>query len=417
MLENNKIADQKRAAEYPYVKEFLDRVLRRERIDMVLLGRFQPNNPELYRLVSEWKYDPALSNKPLREERETQKILGATREKVDRDPSMQKIEGYLTKNISKAAEGKNISEISELIEDNIGLELIDTYGDYTDFVIKTSALSIYHKLKRKCGVNTVSHWNGVGFMVYKLSAEMDKIFKQPSQLYAAIAYGHDVIEELLSKEIDGKNYGLENLDKFLEEIIVHDSMKQPIMVVTNFNNTNVNDLYAKITGDKKFFESEEILRRLDGSNQHHKVIKQVLKEYEGKAGRELKEALKWYGYKKYSKGIGDWCNKEKQYIPFIAKTCDGFDNYMGNSALSEMDRIKNLNKINYFSSIIYDMKLPKEHILNSLDDELLQYALESATYMVLDYFLQPKAQVRHFESAFNMIKEMKPIFYTHEEKN
>ena len=122
MLEQNKISFQKNHPRYVYAEEFLEKVLLREKIDMSLLGRLQPENPELYRLVSGWRYDPELSNKPLREERETSGILAKTRDKIDKNPTMQKIEGYLTSNISRAAEGKNVLEIALLtVEKNIRL--------------------------------------------------------------------------------------------------------------------------------------------------------------------------------------------------------------------------------------------------------------------------------------------------------
>jgi hypothetical protein len=354
-------------------------------------------------------------------------IFTVMRNHVDNDDDFKAMDKYFKWQIKRT---ESVDFLVKEIESEIGKNIRNKFGPYSEYVIKDSAIAIHHRLQRKCGISSVCHWTGNAGLVHFLESTKN-IPKHPDPYFRiTVAFMHDFVEDLSTKILhaDRTPYGLYRTEELARDYLPpNDGIIKDVKLLTNiYSQLLKHAFYMIVDKQEKVFTQERFKAFLDkyfsnGSNDsdehssthkiHHNMLDLInSKDYSGLSGRALLEDLHWDTYEYYVRRLCVKSRASGDDTPIIVKFGDQKYNLMGKDALSYDNQEKLILKSWMWPSEVYrnDIKLP--HIDNFVM-ELLEDALCYAEYHVVKDLLNTQAPRLFYESAFQRIMILSPIFY------
>ena len=352
------------------------------------------------------------------------KILSDMRKLVDNDSDFRAMDVYFSQQVSRT---ESVEGLIKEISLEIGENIHNKFGPYSEYIIKTAALAMHYRLKRKCNVSILCHWVGVAGLIYFLQRTGNVPTPQDSYYLSTTAFLHDFKEDLPTYVLhsDGMPYGFYRTEEF-----GHDSLPPNEIMIKDLN--VLNNLYGNLskyaydffkkrgktfTVDrfkeflKDYLESDSNPRSLMYKVHEHIFDLISKKDYGDLQGKDLLNAISWDFYESYINRILD-----KSMTATIIKCCDQSYNFIGKDPLSGQELMKTLLKMWLLSSNLYERAF-NLHYLDNLVMELLEDTLCYAEYYVLKDLMHTEAIIPFYASAFHKIKVLSPIFYTDKRLN
>ncbi|MGV8141682.1 MAG: hypothetical protein ACP5NW_04560 [Candidatus Woesearchaeota archaeon] len=351
-------------------------------------------------------------------------ILSDMRKLVDHDDDFRAMDGYFKWQIKRT---ESIDYLTKEVISNVGRHIDNKFGQYSENVINACALTMYHKEKRKCGISSLCHYVGDAGTVYYLE-NTDNIPRHEDPFFrATVAFFHDFIEDFSTKirHHDGMPYGLYRTDELARDYLPqNDNIIKDVKLLTNiYSQMLKHAFYTIVEKQEKVFTQERfrtfledyISKNPDSGSSTYKIHHNMLdlissKDYPGISGKKLLEEIHWDTYEYYVRRL---CVKSKATgddTPIIVKFGDQNYNFLGKDALSDDDQEKLILKSWMWPSEVYrnDIKMP--HIDNFVM-ELLEDSLCYSEYHVVKNLINLEAPRLFYESAFQKIMKLSPIFY------
>lgn len=322
--------------------------------------------------------------------------IALARREVENDVNYQKIHASIL--LNKVPEVK-------------ALEIF--YGEYAPFVRKIMGLYSQLNLKRKCEISASSHLNRVGACVFQL-----KMNDTGKYNYSSTAVLHDSIEDLLrlTTSKDGKGIDADKYNAFIEEYIPRD-LQNGVKILTNHYNLIISFITEKLKEEDKAFSRKNILAELYTIEKQKPVelIKYVSKMIELISKIEVDEneldTIKWECYKNlYLEGIAHSTILKDDHRIYEIKGVDLSDNSHGKGSLSIDARIRNINKNLMWGIKGYAMQSSWKPF-NDHIEEVVQDALFSAEFIILNDLLKPDSSMDFMMSTLLKIEKLENVFF------
>jgi hypothetical protein len=346
-------------------------------------------------------------------------ILSDMRQLVDNDVDFRAMDVYFAQQVSRT---EDIDILIKEIDSEIGDNIRNKFGPYASCIIKTTALAMHYRMKRKCNISVICHWIGVAGLMHFLQAT-DNVPKQANPYYLnAIAFLHDFKEDLPRSVLDtnGVPYGFYRTEEFGNELLPCDeALIKELNILTNlYGNLSkyAYDFFKKQGKSFTIVRFREFLKDYLRSDTNprslmYKVHEHILaliadKDYSDLQGKDLLNALAWDFYESYVNRILD-----KSKIAVIIKCCDQSYNFIGKDPLSDQDLMKTLLKMWLWASNLYGRAFGLKYLDNFVI-ELLEDTLCYAEYYIIKDLMRTEAIIPFYASAFQKIKTLSPIFYT-----
>jgi hypothetical protein len=287
------------------------------------------------------------------------------------------------------------------------------YGEYALYVRRILELYAQMNLKRKCEISASSHLNRVGACVFQL-----KMNDTGKYNYSSTAVMHDSIEDLLrlTTSADGKGIDAEKYNKFIEEYIPKD-LQNGVKILTNHYNLIISFITGKLKEEDKAFSRKNILTELHSIEKQKpaELIKYVSKMIELISKIEVDEneldTIKWECYKNlYLEGIAHSTILKDDHRIYEIKGVDLSDNSHGKGSLSIDARIRNINKNLMWGIKGYAMQSSWKPF-NDHIEEVVQDALFSAEFIILNDLLKPDSSMDFMMSTLLKIEKLENVFF------
>jgi len=349
-------------------------------------------------------------------------ILSDMRKLMDNDSDFRAMDVYFSQQVSRT---ESVENLIKEITSEIGNNIHNKFGPYSPYIIKTAALAMHYRLKRKCNISIICHWTGVSGLMYFLqhTGNIPKHENNEDAYYmTAIAFLHDFQEDLPGSVLhsDSLPYGFYRTEEFGYDYLPHNELLVKDLNVLNNLYGNLSkyayNLFKKqgktFTVDRfKKFLKEYIKSDTNPKSLMYKVHEHILdlisgKDYGELYGKDLLNAISWDFYESYIKRILD-----KSMTATIIKCCDQSYNFVGKDPLSDQELMKTLLKMWLLASNLYERALNLPYLDNFVM-ELLEDTLCYAEYYLLKDLMRTEAIIPFYASAFQKIKVLSPIFYT-----
>jgi hypothetical protein len=377
--------------------------------------------------VMKFYEDPSFDSGRLREhDTNAPTILSDMRAYVDKDPDFSAMDVYFSPQIRRT---EDIDNLVKEIESNVGANIKNKFGEYSSHVIRAAALAMHHQLKRKCNISVICHWTGTAGSMYYLQSTRNIPINKDIHFGTTVAFLHDFKEEfprvVLHK--DGTPYGLYRSDEFVHDYLQGDEdLVNNISVLANLYGEIPKYAYYTLKKQGITFTQERFREFLEkymfddhdidhSMEQIHENIHKLLldKDYGTLIGRDFLNAVAWDSYSYYVNRIWNKSIKLKNDTPINVKFTDQNYNFIGKDILSNEDLTKNLLKLWMWSSEVYSSAINLPHT-NNFVRELLEDTLCYSEFYVIKNFAKQEAILPFYASAFQKIKTLSPIFYTHQ---
>ena len=287
------------------------------------------------------------------------------------------------------------------------------YGEYSTYVHKIIGLYVQLNLKRKCEIGAASHLNRVGACVFQL-----KMNDTGKYNYSSTAVMHDSIEDLLrlTTSPNGKGIDADKYNIFIDEYIPKD-LQYAVKILTNHYNLIISFITGKLFDEDKAFTKKNILNELQTIEKQKPValIKYVEKMIELISKIHVDEndleAIKWECYKNlYLEGIAHSTQLKDDHRIYEIKGVDLSDNSHGKGSLSIDARIRNINKNLMWGIKGYAMQSSWKPF-NDHIEEIVQDALFSAEFIILNDLLKPDSSMDFLMSTLLKIEKLENVFF------
>ena len=287
------------------------------------------------------------------------------------------------------------------------------YGEYSTYVRKILELYSQLNLRRKCEISASSHLNRVGACVFQL-----KMNDTGKYNYSSTAIMHDSIEDLLrlSTSPNGKGIDVDKYYAFIEEYIPED-LRSAIKILTNHYNLIISFVTGKLLDEDKAFTKKNILTELhiieeqkpDELIIYIKEMIDLISKIEAEEN-EL-DTIKWECYKNlYLEGIAHSTILKDDHRIYEIKGVDLSDNSHGKGSLSIDARIRNINKNLMWGIKGYAMQSSWKPF-NDHIEEIVQDALFSAEFIILNDLLKPDSSMDFMMSTLLKIEKLENVFF------
>jgi hypothetical protein len=294
------------------------------------------------------------------------------------------------------------------------IKLLETfYGEYSSYVRKILDMYAQLNLKRKCEISASSHLNRVGACVFQL--KMNDTGKYD---YSSTAIMHDSIEDLLklSTAPNGKGIDVKKYKLFIKEYIPQD-LQSSVKILTNHYNLIISFITGKLLDEDKAFTRKNILAELHTIEKQNpveliKYIMQMIELISKIEGDENElDTIKWECYKNlYLEGIAHSTVLKDDHRIYEIKGVDLSDNSHGKGSLSIEARIRNINKNLMWGIKGYSMQSSWKPF-NDHIEEIVQDALYSAEFIILNDLLKPDSSMDFMMSTLLKIEKLENVFF------
>jgi len=287
------------------------------------------------------------------------------------------------------------------------------YGEYAPSVKKVMELYVQLNLKRKCEIVAASHLNRVGACVFQL-----KMNDTGKYNYSSTAVMHDSIEDLLrlTTAPNGKGIDADKYNLFIDEYIPKD-LQNAVKILTNHYNLIISFITGKLLDEDKAFTRKNILAELHTIEKQKPVelIKYVKEMIELISKIDVDEneldTIKWECYKNlYLEGIAHSTILKDDHRIYEIKGVDLSDNSHGKGSLSIDARIRNINKNLMWGIKGYAMQSSWKPF-NDHIEEIVQDALYSAEFIILNDLLKPDSSMDFMMSTLLKIEKLDNVFF------
>jgi len=318
------------------------------------------------------------------------------RREIENDPNYQKIHFAIL--LHKVPEEKHLEVF---------------YGEYAPYVKRIIAMYAKLNLKRKCEIGAASHLNRVGAVVFQL-----KMNDTGKYNYSSTAVMHDSIEDLLKLTTAGSGNGIDadKYNSFIDEYIPAD-LQPAVKILTNHYNLIIHFIKEKLIDEDKALTRKNILTELETIHGHNptEIIKYVSKMIELISKIDVEEndldAIKWECYKNlYLEGIAHSTLLKNDHRIYEIKGVDLSDNSHGKGSLSVDARIRNINKNLMWGIKGYAMQSTWKPF-NDHIEEIVQDALYSAEFIILNDLLKPDSSMDFMMSTLLKIEKLENVFF------
>jgi len=367
--------------------------------DMVLLERLYGSKKSriIQSIIKEYLTKGNFKNRIVRTTNEDAPMeIALARREVENDVNYQKIHSSILLN---------------KVPDIKSLEIF--YGEYSSYVRKILEMYAQLNLKRKCEISASSHLNRVGACVFQL--KMNDTGKYD---YSSTAIMHDSIEDLLrlSTAPNGKGIDVDKYNSLIEKYIPED-LQSAIKILTNHYNLIISFITGKLLDEDKAFTRKNILAELHTIEKQKpteliKYIKEMIELISkiGVDGNEL-DTIKWECYKNlYLEGIAHSTVLKDDHRIYEIKGVDLSDNSHGKGSLSIDARIRNINKNLMWGIKGYAMQSTWKPF-NDHIEEIVQDALYSAEFIILNDLLKPDSSMDFMMSTLLKIEKLENVFF------
>ena len=367
--------------------------------DMVLLERLYGSKKSriIQSIIKEYLTKGNFKNRIVRTTNEDAPMeIALARREVENDVNYQKIHSSILLN---------------KVPDIKSLEIF--YGEYSSYVRKILEMYAQLNLKRKCEISASSHLNRVGACVFQL--KMNDTGKYD---YSSTAIMHDSIEDLLrlSTAPNGKGIDVDKYNSLIEKYIPED-LQSAIKILTNHYNLIISFITGKLLDEDKAFTRKNILAELHTIEKQKpteliKYIKEMI-ELISKIGVDENEldTIKWECYKNlYLEGIAHSTVLKDDHRIYEIKGVDLSDNSHGKGSLSIDARIRNINKNLMWGIKGYAMQSTWKPF-NDHIEEIVQDALYSAEFIILNDLLKPDSSMDFMMSTLLKIEKLENVFF------
>jgi hypothetical protein len=367
--------------------------------DIVLLERLYGSKKSriIQSLIKEYLTKGNLKNRIVRITNEDAPMeIALARREVENDVNYQKIHSSILLN---------------KVPDFKSLEIF--YGEYSSYVRKILEMYAQMNLKRKCEISASSHLNRVGACVFQL-----KMNDTGKYNYSSTAIMHDSIEDLLklSTAPNGKGIDVNKYNLFIEEYIPED-LQSAVKILTNHYNLIISFITGKLLDEDKAFTRKNILAELHTIEKQNPVelIKHIKEMIELISKIEVNEneleTIKWECYKNlYLEGIAHSTILKDDHRIYEIKGVDLSDNSHGKGSLSIESRIRNINKNLMWGIKGYTMQSSWKPF-NDHIEEIVQDALYSAEFIILNDLLKPDSSMDFMMSTLLKIEKLENVFF------
>jgi hypothetical protein len=352
-------------------------------------------------------------------------ILSDMRVLIDNDPDFKALDKYFTPKINCS---ESIDSLVNDIESNVGVNIRNKFGQYSQYIVKAAALAMHHQLTRKCGISILGHWVGTAGIIYFLQ-EKGHIPKNHNEFFrVAVAFLHDFKEDLSGIVINsstGKPYGLYNTEGLGNDFLPQDNtLTKSVNTLTNLYSEIAKYAYTVVDKQGKAFTKSVFNEFLiaymkEDPNKDspmykiHKNLHQLInsKNYGNLTGEKLLNAITWDSYDYYVNSIWRKSIKSKDDTPIIVKFGDQSYNFMGKETLGDKDIEQNLLKLWMWASSVYASAINLPHT-NNFVEELLEDALCYTEHYITKDFMKTEASIPFYTAGFMKIKKLAPIIYS-----
>jgi hypothetical protein len=412
---------QQNSPRYTAAHQILDDLLHRRKPDInILISLYgEPVAKDVMRAIldfySDKDFDPGILRK---HHPNSPKILSDMRILVDNDPDFRAMDLYFSQQVSRT---ESIEDLIREIKSEIGENIHNKFGPYSDYIIKTAALAMHHRLKRKCNVSIICHWVGVAGLIHFLQCTGSIPTPQDQYYLSATAFLHDFKEDLPTHVLhsDGTPYGFYRTEEFgIDSLPSNAIMIKDLNVLNNlYGNLSkyAYDFFKKqgqtFTVDrfkeflKRYIESDDNSRSLMYKVHEHIFDLISKKDYSDMQGKDLLNAISWDFYESYINRILD-----KSMTATIIKCCDQSYNFIGKDPLSGQELMKTLLKMWLLASNLYERAFNLKYLDNFVM-ELLEDTLCYAEYYIIKDLMRTEAIIPFYASIFHKIKILSPILY------
>ncbi|MDT8323498.1 MAG: hypothetical protein RRA94_05260 [Bacteroidota bacterium] len=287
------------------------------------------------------------------------------------------------------------------------------YGKYAGEVREILRMFLEHKLVRKCGITSAAHLNRVGAVVAKIGMD-----RPGEQMYAAIGFMHDALEDLLDVVRDDHRnvYTVNDYQAFLTRFSSPE-LHTHIKLITNFYDLILSEIRDTLRSEDRYPGKENLLRAMEHMYTHDRLeIHPYLEKMhyaieDAELGDDAYGAAKWICYSElYIREMAIYTHSRGDYRTFEIKAIDLSDNGHGRDALSLGSRIKNLIKQQIYAT--YGSQLNSTwHGVNSRVAELQEDALVHAKHIIIRDFLQQQSFLDFAVSTLLKMISLKPILF------
>ncbi len=368
--------------------------------------------------------DPEFMAGTLREhDLEAPTLLSDMRKMIDSDDDFCAIDEYFCSQIKRT---ENVNFLIAEIDSEVGINFRNKFGPYASYAIHASALAIYHQLRRKSDVSSVSHWTGTAGIMHFLQATNNIPNHSDPYFRIIVAFLHDFNEDLprLVLHKDGKPYGLHRISELNDDILPKNELIiRDLNILTNLYSEmgkhayflfKKNGMLFTVDAFKKFLKDSMIKEEGHSSLYHiyntlyHLVSKN---SYHSLSGQELLNCISWDSYNFYVNNIIIQSLKHHDDTPMVVKFCDQNYNFIGKEVVSSSDLIKNLLKVWLWASQVDSSPEGFEHTKDFLR-ELLEDDLCYCEYYIIRDMIRRESVLAYYAAAFQKIKRLSPILYT-----
>ena len=367
--------------------------------DIVLLERLYGSKKSriIQSIIKEYLTKGNFKNRIVRTTNEDAPMeIALARREVENDVNYQKIHSSIL--LNKVPDIKSLETF---------------YGEYSSYVRKILEMYAQLNLKRKCEISASSHLNRVGACVFQL-----KMNDTGKYNYSSIAIMHDSIEDLLrlSTAPNGKGIDVNKYNLFIKENIPQD-LQSSIKILTNHYNLIISFITGKLLDEDKAFTRKNILAELHTIEKQNpaeliKYIKEMI-ELISKIESDENEldTIKWECYKNlYLEGIAHSTVLKDDHRIYEIKGVDLSDNSHGKGSLSIEARIRNINKNLMWGIKGYSMQSSWKPF-NDHIEEIVQDALYSAEFIILNDLLKPDSSMDFMMSTLLKIEKLENVFF------
>jgi hypothetical protein len=422
----DEMKDLKNSRRYPAARQLLDDILHKRQPNFGLLTSLYGEAVArgMAKSIATFYSNPNFVPGKLREhDTNAPTLLSDSRQYVDNDFDFIQMETYLAPQINRI---ESIDSLIDEIRSEIGINIHNKFGPYTDYVIKETALAIHHQLKRKCKISTVCHWMGTAGLMHFLQVNKH-IPEHPIPYFRVmVTFSHDFKEDLPRKVLhkDGSPYGLYRTEEFGHDHLPPEKdLIRDDNILTNLYTEVPKYAYELIKSQGSAFTQDKFRKFLTDYMNTEKDIHSPMykihgnlskfmstKNYGLMSGKELLDAISWDTYEFYVNRIWSKSIKFRDDTPIIAKFCDQSYNFMGKEVLSDPDLTRNLQKLWLWASEVYSSAINLPHT-NDFVRELLEDALCYSEHYIIKDFMKSEANILFNNSKFMKILDLSPIFY------
>lgn len=287
------------------------------------------------------------------------------------------------------------------------------YGEYAPTVRRIFSMFLDARLRRKCGVPTAAHLNRVGALAWSMGID-----EGPAHTFTAIGALHDTIEDLLNRTRDGngKPYGLEGYDAFVETFIPAE-LRESIILLTNHYDLILDYLRRGLARQEKAVSQKTVVPLLEEMIQRSpKALTEYLTRMHQylstlETDQEYSETAQWYFYRElYIHNMAETAHRHSNYRTYETKALDLADNAHGRDALAMSGRIKNLIKMDIWARKGYALKSSWSPLNNHIM-ELEEDALVHAEHLIIRDLLEDTSTLDFLSSALLKLKDLTPVLF------